>query len=109
MQPTPVRVEGARAQPPTTTSTHAQLHGHTSAASVARSLAVASEAQEEPLLEVERGGPSQQAGAAAASMLGVGEGEGVGATVSSSAGLIANGAADLLQASREEHVRQWPS
>lgn len=46
----------------------------------------------------------QQIGAAGASGLGVGEG--AGANTSSSTGLMANGAADLLQASRDEHVRK---
>lgn len=62
------------------------------------------EARQEPLGR-EQGGQSQQDGSAAQGLRVGGEAAGAGA--SSTAGLVANGADDLLQASRQEHVRQW--
>lgn len=65
---------------------------------------MADEALKEPSLEALQGGHTQQAGPAAQTGLAL-AGEATGAHASAAAGLVANGAADLLQASREEHVR----
>eukprot|EP00752_Nemacystus_decipiens_P010813 g9618.t2 len=62
------------------------------------------EAHLEPPLERDERGQAQQAGSAAQGLL-VG-GEAAGTSAISTTGLVANGAADLLQASREEHKWQ---
>lgn len=62
------------------------------------------EAQKGPPLEALQSGHPQPAGASA--QLGLAfTGGATGAQVTAAAGLVANGSADLLQASREEHVR----
>lgn len=95
--------EGAQA-PSATDSPDQALRGP-SAAAVAKSSAVVDEAQNGLLSQAVQGGHYQQAGAAAQLGLAL-AGEATGAHTSAASGLVANGAADLLQASREEHVRK---
>lgn len=102
---TAINTEGARAQPPANDhdSLDQQLKGPINGSGVGETQ------QEPPPLERGQGGQPQQASSATATASSAQErpvgGEAAGASASSTAGLVANGAADLLQASREEHVR----
>lgn len=100
----PVDKEGARAQPPATTydSPHEQLTTKRNGNDVD-----VGELRQGSLLllerEQEKKEQSQQGGPVAQGQQADAKADGAGAP--STAGLVANGAADLLRASREEHVR----
>lgn len=91
-------------QPPTNDPPDQQLKGPSASNGHGNGNNGLGEAHQEPPLERGQGGKSQQTGSVAQGLLV--SGEAAGASASSTAGLVANGAADLLQASREEHVRQ---